>query len=56
MMTTPGQTVKIPETQPSPLDSQRNLASAAHRSSAEGKVVVLEQLEAVPMNPLCLPS
>jgi hypothetical protein len=55
-MTIPEQTVKIPEIQPSPRDSRQCLASTAHRGLAEGILVVLAQLEAVPMDPLQLPS
>jgi hypothetical protein len=55
-MTTLGQTVKIPETQPSLGNSRQCLASIASRGLVEGKLVVLAQLQAVLVDPLQLPS
>jgi hypothetical protein len=51
-MTTPEQTLKIPKTQPSPGDSRQCPTSTAHRCLAKGKLAVLAQLEAVPVDPL----
>jgi hypothetical protein len=54
-MTTPGQTVKIPETQPLSGDPQQCPTLAGCRGFVQERLALLAQLEAVPMSPLQLP-